>query len=338
MKKNKGITLIALVITIIVMLILVVVTIRISTKGGLFDYAGKAARETKDAIADEKDIADGKITIGGVKYNSIDEYLAKYKTEPIPTTESYVGYYADINDDGTVDGVIYADLAVGKSGQWSNEYGAYSYDAVSDLKDYYISQADYRDDFGTKDVIAPISGTEGNDRFYIMALDDFTKKTFYWYYNAKGKLDRAVAMDYNDFGEGKSNTISMLNDWNNNTDIYGAQYGSPYMSDLWGAIQNSENYDIVESANDSGKWFVPSKAEWNAFGDYLYTNLGVTTDNYEEYGLRNFYWSSSQRSADEAYFAGVGPGWVRPKRYFVGGCMGVGDVNYDFCVRLSATF
>ena len=59
-EKSKGITLIALVITIIVMLILVVVTIRISTKGGLFDYAGKAARETKDAIADEKDIADGK--------------------------------------------------------------------------------------------------------------------------------------------------------------------------------------------------------------------------------------------------------------------------------------
>ena len=75
MKTNKGITLIALVITIIVMLILVVVTIRISTNGGLFDYAGKAARETKDAIADEKDIADGKITIGGVTYNSIEEYL-----------------------------------------------------------------------------------------------------------------------------------------------------------------------------------------------------------------------------------------------------------------------
>ena len=75
MKKNKGITLIALVITIIVMLILVVVTIRISTKGGLFDYAGKAARETKDAITDETDIANGKITIGGVKYNSIEDYI-----------------------------------------------------------------------------------------------------------------------------------------------------------------------------------------------------------------------------------------------------------------------
>ena len=75
MKSNKGITLIALVITIIVMLILVVVTIRISTKGGLFDYAGKAARETKDAITDETDIANGKITIGGVKYNSIEDYI-----------------------------------------------------------------------------------------------------------------------------------------------------------------------------------------------------------------------------------------------------------------------
>ena len=32
--------------------------------------------------------------------------------------ESYVGYYADLEGDGTVDGIIYADLAVGGSGQW----------------------------------------------------------------------------------------------------------------------------------------------------------------------------------------------------------------------------
>ena len=105
MKSNKGITLIALVITIIVMLILVVVTIRISTKGGLFDYAGKAARETKDAIADEKDIADGKITIGGVTYNSIEDYInrdkissvkLKYKVEGsnimVYLEDSYIDY------------------------------------------------------------------------------------------------------------------------------------------------------------------------------------------------------------------------------------------------------
>ena len=105
MKTNKGITLIALVITIIVMLILVVVTIRISTKGGLFDYAGKAARETKDAITDETDIANGKITIGGVTYNSIEDYInrdkissvkLKYKVEGsnimVYLEDSYIDY------------------------------------------------------------------------------------------------------------------------------------------------------------------------------------------------------------------------------------------------------
>lgn len=43
---NKGITLIALVITIIIMLILATVTIKISSQGGLFEYARKATRET----------------------------------------------------------------------------------------------------------------------------------------------------------------------------------------------------------------------------------------------------------------------------------------------------
>lgn len=50
---NKGITLIALIITIIIMLILATVTIKISSQGGLFEYAGKATRET--TIAQERE-------------------------------------------------------------------------------------------------------------------------------------------------------------------------------------------------------------------------------------------------------------------------------------------
>ena len=76
MKSNKGITLIALVITIIVMLILVVVTIRISTNGGLFKKAGKAAGDTKNAINEEQELAEGRIKIGDKWYASIDDYLA----------------------------------------------------------------------------------------------------------------------------------------------------------------------------------------------------------------------------------------------------------------------
>ena len=52
MKKQnskKGITLIALVITIILMLILAAVVITIAVNGGLFEYAGRAARETEIA-------------------------------------------------------------------------------------------------------------------------------------------------------------------------------------------------------------------------------------------------------------------------------------------------
>ena len=53
-KGNEGITLIALIITIIVMLILVAVTINLAVNGGLFGYAGNAARDTE--IAKEKEI------------------------------------------------------------------------------------------------------------------------------------------------------------------------------------------------------------------------------------------------------------------------------------------
>ena len=48
MKEQKGITLIALIITIIVVLILVVVTITISLKGGLFGTASDSARQAME--------------------------------------------------------------------------------------------------------------------------------------------------------------------------------------------------------------------------------------------------------------------------------------------------
>ena len=58
LKEKRGITLIALVITIIVMLILVAVTINMAVHGGLFGYAGNAARQTNEAIEQEKTLGD----------------------------------------------------------------------------------------------------------------------------------------------------------------------------------------------------------------------------------------------------------------------------------------
>lgn len=68
--NTKGITLIALIITIVVMLILVAVTINIAINGGIFSYAGKAAQDTKKSIQDEQGIARG--IING---KTIDEYV-----------------------------------------------------------------------------------------------------------------------------------------------------------------------------------------------------------------------------------------------------------------------
>ncbi len=62
MKEQKGITLVALVITIIVMLILVVVTVTLANQnGGLFQTARNAANGTANAAQEEQNLADGYI-------------------------------------------------------------------------------------------------------------------------------------------------------------------------------------------------------------------------------------------------------------------------------------
>ena len=71
----KGITLIALVITIIVMLILVGVTISMAINGGLFGYAKKAAKDTENQKQAEQELSSGKVTVNGKEYDSIDDYL-----------------------------------------------------------------------------------------------------------------------------------------------------------------------------------------------------------------------------------------------------------------------
>lgn len=261
-------------------------------------------------------------------------------------TDSYVGYYADIDNDGDVDGIIYADMIVGntKSGRWNendwSDYNVTKIDDVTSVKDYVVSTKTYtgqttagiykaNDGFGEKEVLVPATNSTGTkDRFYVMTLEDFTnnsKNGFYWYYNAGGKLDRYIEDSVIDFGEGKQKTIDMVIDWNNNTTKYGEQTtassGKDYI-DLWGAIQDGQ-YNIVSTASDSKKWFIPSKSEWSAFGE----ELGITQDNYANKGLSDWYGSSSQHDADGAFYASFGIG-----------CISNSTVYDNYYVRLSTTF
>ena len=229
--------------------------------------------------------------------------------DPIETTTSFVGNYADTNGDGTADGIIFADLAKGGSGTGLGK--SYSIPTASGLKEYYIANENYSDSrFGNKSgkLIAPVEETSGNDRFYIMALEDVNSGIqYYWYYNASGKLDNTVGASRNDFGTGREKTAYVMNKWTSSS------WGAQNSRDMCGAIQNQVNEG----------WFVPSKSEWAAFGG----NLGITTSNYSNYGLKSWYWSSSQNGATAAYDAN-----------FNGGFINNDTVNFAYYVRLCATF
>ena len=164
-----------------------------------------------------------------------------------------------------------------------------------------------------------MEGTSGNDRFYVMALENFDSSIHYWYYNASGNLDSSynVSLTANDFAvagaepTGRVNTARLIASWNS------SQYGVQDSNDMWGFIQD----EVADG------WFVPSKSEWAAFGGAF----GITSSNYSSiYGLSNIYWSSSQYSTAGAYIANF---------YNNNGNIVITNVHNNFCyVRLATTF
>lgn len=220
-------------------------------------------------------------------------------------TESYVGYYADIDGVEGVDGIIFIDLVSGAQGdgQWGDNWGKYTIDTInsSEAKEYYISEETYRPE-GTEFEEKPIikakniaSNANKKDRFYVMSLKEevggkITKNAdgtktienspyFCWYDDAFGKLTRSESYSTDlAIGTGKTNTQQMIADWNNDTATYGVQDDGSYI-DIWGHIPSTRNDDGTYTV----KWFVPSRVEWSAFaGEVLERNTpALTTDNYK---------------------------------------------------------
>ena len=232
----------------------------------------------------------------------------------IPETTSYVGYYADVDGNGSVDGIIYADLAIGGSGQWSTSAGTYSIPRKSNLKKYEVSGTYNASGFGLKGIVKETGGNaSGEERFYVMALSNISSSTYTWYSSAYGEMDDYATYTSEDFGTGEQNTSKMRIKWNS------SGYGSQTSSDVWGLSE-------VKSGtwNGSSGWYVPSRAEWAAFGDAF----DITRDNYINFGLSSEYWASSQESTATAWSAEYSSGIM----YFDGS---VTNNNY---VRLGTTF
>ena len=177
--KEKGITLIALIITIIVMLILVGVVVTVVIQSNLLGTAKTAGDKYKTAYENESNMSE--VTINGEKYASIEDYLegkvklpeikagekatqaSKYETAVIPAGFTVSGAGTEKTIDGGL--VIYLIDKKEDDTPWTEEeIKAIDWDneeTVADLRTKY-------DQF----VWIPISHTKINDMFICQAKEE----------------------------------------------------------------------------------------------------------------------------------------------------------------------
>lgn len=199
----------------------------------------------------------------------------------ISPTESQVGKYIDTNGDGIPEGIIFIDLVADKEKQLKHDNKMHKIPTIKEkdnIKEYVTGGKFSHKLNGEQEMLMPIF--DGEDRFYIMALEDIDKHWCHWYANVSDMKDygTTTAMD---FGLGQLNTTAMIEKWNNKV------YGNQDSFDIWNMIKKQ-----VENG-----WFVPSTIEWKVFRN----QLNITRTNYEEKALKVRYWSSSQFDCDRVY-------------------------------------
>ena len=128
--RNKGITLIALIITIIILLILVGVSINLAIKGDLFGSAEKAVSGTNDKVAQEQTRVDelmgelGRVeeqqrqdNLPGTRVTENTKYVSNGKTAWIPKGFTVSGIKSEQSIDN---GLVIYDIPEGTTPNWSN--------------------------------------------------------------------------------------------------------------------------------------------------------------------------------------------------------------------------
>lgn len=359
--EQGGVTLIALMVTVIVIIILAAISIKsLSGNDGILNraknvktlqeeteeenevelaYLLAVSQKTKESVTAEdvkkmleasKNIDGKNATVIGNsnlfligfkdterKYCINNGVISRIENEKLISNEtSFVGSYADINGDGTIDGIIYIDLLAqeGLTERWKTTDGNFKITSevtTSNVKDYVISQekvVDSRFDNTERDVIKLAdfqTGTE--DRFYVMGLSlikDGTNNKLLWYKNAYNNMTdyATIAPDTINIGTGRKNT-AMIKEKCTLQKGDSGYYGAVNSRDLWAYLptEPKAGANLEESLKDKEpyRWFLASRAEWSAFG----YNLGITVDNYADYHLYATanYWTSTIKSENSAF-------------------------------------
>ena len=148
--RNKGITLIALIITIIILLILVGVSINLAIKGDLFGSAEKAVEGTNDKTAQEQTRVDelmgelGRVeeqqrqdNLPGTKVTENTKYVSNGKTAWIPKGFTVSGIKSEQSIDN---GLVIYDIPEGTTPDWTKPDRVKSTDTEDSIASFYRSE------------------------------------------------------------------------------------------------------------------------------------------------------------------------------------------------------
>ena len=286
-EKNKGITLIALIITIIIMLILVAVSISLALNSGLFEKTGKATQDWQTEQNKEGELASGKVTIGNTTYNSIDEYIAEIsgekeihswtrsgdtitcshcsRTLTIGQEVNYTaGGSASTSISEAASGIAQAKID-GKS--WASSYGVQTLSKDAETKWVVLGIEDSNGDLNNETLLlTTATPTTGTIRLYGAAA----------YNNAIGEINRMCKELYGADAEGM--TIEDVNNCLGYTPAGGMYYdGSTYKTtgNFTTKISELEIWSNIQSYNETnteGKYYTSEYPEGTTdaskLGDY----------------------------------------------------------------------
>ncbi len=225
LKTKRGITLIALVITIVVMLILVAATVTVALNGGVFKSAKKATADTEAARAKESELSSGRVKINGTWYDSMEDYMAGKKSsdQAMPTYDK-----AQTNEDGILK----------ENAKWTDETGTAvipaGFKVINGIENNQKVENGLviQDASGNEFVWIPVTFTKEDDE---QPNEDGLYQSF---------LDVFYRSNWSDFGRGS----------NKYTDTSGSSYNEPF--DNGYDNEKSDYNEMMRSVQENGGFYI----------------------------------------------------------------------------------
>ena len=339
LKNKSGITLIALIITIIVMLILVGVVVTVVIQSNLLGTAKTAGDKYKTAYEEESNMS--QIEINGKKYDSIEDYLAG--VESIPEIHNWVRTGDNIKCEHcntsltigqkvnyTKTGAGSSSISEEKSGiaqaktdgqSWATSYGVQTVNIASDDTKWVVLGVEDSNKNGTNEtlLLTTETPTTGKIRMY----------GYQPYNHAVDEINRMCKEIYG--VEARGMTIEDVNACLQ----YTAPAGMYYQNSKWNSIGNlttklkdiptwdaiKGNHQTPDGKNTEealgeypldGYWYVADSTVGAATGVPVLPDSTTTATKTLIFGTNNSnrYWLASRGVFANSVYAGFGPGAV----------------------------